>query len=117
MDKHRQKPTAIRNAERYHKRQRDDRINGPSAWSTKHGGACSYCGSHNGMVEWELQFMDALPPLNDYYAYGERGWAIYTPCPYCETDTNGYREITWGEAIEMWERARRKTHDRSRRRE
>jgi len=72
------------------------RIDGPAQWAAEHGGACPYCGSHDGMKDlypWNLREL-----AGTYY---RRDGIVYVQCPYCESDTGKYTKMSHDE-VRAW---------------
>ena len=80
---------------------RHQRITGPDAWSNKNGGACAYCGGHDGMVSLRrYMFIDAPPAENEVFYAGGQG--MYEPCPECNPASvivSYYRRMAHAEAV------------------
>ena len=77
------------------------RAGGPDAWSNKNGGACAYCGGHDGMISLRrYMFIDAPPAENEVFYAGGQG--MYEPCPECNPASvivSYYRRMAHAEAV------------------
>ena len=74
------------------------RINGPAAWAAEHGGACPFCGTHDGWLHWEReQFEDT--PLQAVETFWQKNGEPCSPCPECRTDYEGYEEMSHADVL------------------
>lgn len=84
-----------RQAEESEERHQRARIDGPAEWSAKHGGACPYCGSHDGYWElWPEHVQQVIDLEPDLYQRDDRDDVLYMPCSHCLTAQHGYKPMT-----------------------